>query len=337
MAKKPAFLFYSNDYFEGTRTMLPEERACYVDLMVYQHQHDYIPNDLRRMTMYCSGVTEATLQATLEAKFKLCEKGWYNEKLQDVMNDREEYVKHQSDNGIYGVFIKRLNNDKSIKNVSELKDFILNVYTKNKLIDDIKKNDNYEATLAALLEALLKHLEDENENEQEVNLNNNYNSSKSEKKSKKTNVIIPTEEQTQMFEQARKLYLGSKAGLQTELDNFVKKYPNEWEDVLPLLVQAITREKIDKEQKLKNNGFNQQWKNFSTWINNRCWEIEYPNVSQKEIESSTNQTENKKEDRTGYPLYSSMQVMPHLYPEGTESRCGYFVIKNGQCIKSGKC
>ena len=33
--------------------------------MVYQHQHDYIPNDLRRITMYCSGVSEATLKALL--------------------------------------------------------------------------------------------------------------------------------------------------------------------------------------------------------------------------------------------------------------------------------
>ena len=31
--KDPAFLFYSKDFYEGTRTMLPEERACYIDLM----------------------------------------------------------------------------------------------------------------------------------------------------------------------------------------------------------------------------------------------------------------------------------------------------------------
>ena len=36
--KDPAFLFYSKDFYEGTRTMLPEERACYIDLMIYQHQ-----------------------------------------------------------------------------------------------------------------------------------------------------------------------------------------------------------------------------------------------------------------------------------------------------------
>ena len=92
MAKDPAFLFYSKDFYEGTRTMLPEERACYIDLLIYQHQNGgFIPNDLKRVLMYCSGCNEATLQATLEAKFKLSDKGWVNEVLEKVMSDREEF------------------------------------------------------------------------------------------------------------------------------------------------------------------------------------------------------------------------------------------------------
>lgn len=350
MAKNPAFLFYSNDYFEGTRTMLPEERACYVDLMVYQHQHDYIPNDIKRIMMYCVGVSEATLIATLEAKFKLCEKGWYNEKLQEVMDRREEYVQHQSDNGTYGQFIKKMNKDKSIKNLTELKDFIENSYSKKRLIEDLKKNNDYETNLKALREALLKHSENENENENEDDIevgltktSNKSNGVKNSKNSKK--LIIPTESEQQMFDQARKFYLGSKRGLKTEFDNFVKKYPTEWRNILPLLLPAILREKVDKEQKLKNNGFNQQWKNFSTWINGRCWEIEYPNVSEKEVNElgisvTTNESGEQKvevkQDRSSFPLYSSMQVMPHVYPEGTESRCGYYVIKNKKCVRTKK-
>ena len=50
MSKDPAFLLYSKDFYEGTRMMLPEERACYVDLMIYQHQNGgFIPNDVRRI------------------------------------------------------------------------------------------------------------------------------------------------------------------------------------------------------------------------------------------------------------------------------------------------
>lgn len=156
---------------------------------------------------------------------------------------------------------------------------------------------------------------------------------------------MPTESEQQMFDQARKFYLGSKRGFKTEFDNFVKKYPTEWRNILPLLLPAILREKVDKEQKLKNNGFNQQWKNFSTWINGRCWEIEYPNVSEKEVNElgisvTTNESGEQKvevkQDRSSFPLYSSMQVMPHVYPEGTESRCGYYVIKNKECVRTKK-
>ena len=164
-------------------------------------------------------------------------------------------------------------------------------------------------------------------------------------KKEKKHIPIPTESEQQMFDQARKFYLGSKRGFKTEFDNFVKKYPTEWRNILPLLLPAILREKVDKEQKLKNNGFNQQWKNFSTWINGRCWEIEYPNVSEKEVNElgisvTTNESGEQKvevkQDRSSFPLYSSMQVMPHVYPEGTESRCGYYVIKNKKCVRTKK-
>jgi len=177
MAKRPAFLFYSNDFFEGTRTMLPEERACYVDLMVYQHQHDYIPNDIRRIAMYCTGISEATLKATLEAKFKLCENGWYNERLQEVMNDYEEYSNSQSKNGTYGQFIKKLNQDKSIKNLTELKEFIENVYTKKQLIEDLNINNDYKTNLEALLKRCLSMRV---ESESESNLTNSSNNTNSE-------------------------------------------------------------------------------------------------------------------------------------------------------------
>ena len=187
-------------------------------------------------------------------------------------------------------------------------------------------------------------LNDINSNNNTDTITTNDKKEKNTKKEKK-HIPMPTESEQQMFDQARKFYLGSKRGLKTEFDNFVKKYPTEWRNILPLLLPAILREKVDKEQKLKNNGFNQQWKNFSTWINGRCWEIEYPNVSEKEVNElgisvTTNESGEQKvevkQDRSSFPLYSSMKVMPHVYPEGTESRCGYYVIKNKECVRTKK-
>lgn len=158
MSKDPAFLFYSKDFYEATRTMLPKERACYIDLLIYQHQNEYIPNEIERISMYCSGIDEATLQATLQAKFKLCDKGWYNERLFEVIEQRKTFGEKQSDNGLIGQFFKKAKSSLPSKDYSKLKDFIYNVFTKEKLINELKINNNHEAMLQAMLKAMLKHL-----------------------------------------------------------------------------------------------------------------------------------------------------------------------------------
>ena len=160
--KDPAFLFYSNDFYEGTRLMLPKERACLIDLMIYQHQHGFIPNDPKRLTLYCSGIDEATLKATLKAKFKQTEEGWYNERLRSVVEDRAEYSHKQSINGRIGQVMKRA---KKLCNASEYKvfrDYFYNILGKEEALQALEKK---ETTLQGLLKASLKHLENVNVNE----------------------------------------------------------------------------------------------------------------------------------------------------------------------------
>jgi len=108
--------------------------------------------------MYCSGIDEATLQATLQAKFKLCDKGWYNERLFEVIEQRKAFGEKQSDNGLIGQFFKKAKSSLPSKDYSKLKDFIYNVFTKEKLINELKINNNHEAMLQAMLKAMLKHL-----------------------------------------------------------------------------------------------------------------------------------------------------------------------------------
>jgi len=89
MSKKdPAFLFYSQAFYEGTRMMLPEERACYIDLMIYQHQNGPIPLNTSRMHMYCTGVSNDLVNQVLNEKFKETDKGWVNEKMCEVVDER---------------------------------------------------------------------------------------------------------------------------------------------------------------------------------------------------------------------------------------------------------
>jgi hypothetical protein len=156
--KDPAFLFYSKDFYEGTRTMLPEERACYIDLMIYQHQNGPIPNDIRRMKQYCSGIDEATLKATLEAKFKATHEGWINERLQIVIDERNIYSSKQSQNGKIGQFYKKAKEVLTAKNYLEIRK-LYEYKTNDELLKEIEKFDlSNKASLKASLEGLLKHL-----------------------------------------------------------------------------------------------------------------------------------------------------------------------------------
>ena len=158
MSKDPAFLFYAKDFYEGTRMMLPEERACYIDLMIYQHQHGYIPNDTRRVLMYCSGIDEAMLVATLEAKFTQSDSGWFNEKLNLVINERKDFSNKQSINGSVGAFWKKVKGLLSPKEYVKIKEYYTSK-TNEEIHSEIVENDlKDEAKLQAKLQAMLKHL-----------------------------------------------------------------------------------------------------------------------------------------------------------------------------------
>ena len=163
MAKDPAFLFYSKDFYEGTRTMLPEERACYVDLLIYQHQHGPIPTDIKRVLLYCNGIAKATLIATLEAKFEATDKGYVNKKLCGVIEERAEFSNKQSINGTVGQFFKKAKGLLSGEKYATLKQSLSNK-TNKEIFDLVSGREINEAMLEAMLIALLKHLANGNAN-----------------------------------------------------------------------------------------------------------------------------------------------------------------------------
>lgn len=89
--------------------------------------------------------------------------------------------------------------------------------------------------------------------------------------------------QEQLFEDARKLYPGTKKGFKREYTNFIlrstKPVPNglkfNLEDILPILKQAIAYQIKYRDWCTRTNKWTPQWKNFQTWINNGCWEESY--------------------------------------------------------------
>lgn len=82
-----------------------------------------------------------------------------------------------------------------------------------------------------------------------------------------------------IFNSARKIYLGRKRGNDTEFANFAKKH-KDWREVLPILEPTI-RKQI--EARAASNGFVPEWKHFATWINQRCWEEEPAEITKSAI------------------------------------------------------
>ena len=74
-----------------------------------------------------------------------------------------------------------------------------------------------------------------------------------------------------IFDKARRLYPGTKRGLDTEFENYKRKH-KDWREVLPDLLPAIQLIEYDRDQKAKRKEFVPAWPHFQTWINQRRWE-----------------------------------------------------------------
>lgn len=86
--------------------------------------------------------------------------------------------------------------------------------------------------------------------------------------------------QAQVFDAFRKSYPGTKAGLGTEFKRLQKH--KDWREVLPTLLDKLNGQKAHREKMQAAGQFVPQWKNLSTWLNQRCWEEEYAPIEGQE-------------------------------------------------------
>ena len=73
-----------------------------------------------------------------------------------------------------------------------------------------------------------------------------------------------------VFDVFRKAYPGTKNGNEVEFSNFKKKNKN-WKEVLPELKALLDCIINQRSLKKSSGGFVAEWKNLSTWINQKCW------------------------------------------------------------------
>ncbi len=254
--------------------MLPEERACYIDLLIFQHQNnDFIPNDIKRVALFCSGCSEELVKTVLEAKFKLSLNGWQNEKLSEVIFERNSYKEIQSIKGQVGQFFKKMKFFLTKDEFEKFKKLTEN-QTFEEIFEEIKGIQLTKELAKAMLKAKLKHLEDENEIEIE-----NKDESIIDIKNKVGKKFSKEELDFDFF---RKQYPGVKGGLETEFKNFKKKAG--WEQILGELIPAIEREKQWRAEMKQAGQFVPEWQHLKTWINQSGWTKEFPAV---EIDGQT--------------------------------------------------
>ena len=108
--------------------------------------------------------------------------------------------------------------------------------------------------------------------ENKVNINKKIIKEKSPRSPKGEVDLVSLKDQFEIF---RKRYPGTKRGLDTEFNEFVKKYSGHVTEIVPLLLPALENLMRWREQAAKRGEFVPSFANLKTWINQRRWETEY--------------------------------------------------------------
>lgn len=85
-------------------------------------------------------------------------------------------------------------------------------------------------------------------------------------------VIEEVSLEEQIFEDFRRVYLGTKRGCKVEFENFKKKH-KDWKEVLPNLKPAYERQ-VEAKKSQRGSIDPRYEKHLQTYINQRCWEEE---------------------------------------------------------------
>jgi uncharacterized protein YdaU (DUF1376 family) len=95
VAKDPAFLFYSSDFYTGTAFMTDEQVGKYIRLLCLQHQHGHL--DASAMQKLCGGIADATILD----KFLLDSGGkYYNQRIDIEIDKRKKHSEKQTQNAL---------------------------------------------------------------------------------------------------------------------------------------------------------------------------------------------------------------------------------------------
>lgn len=111
--KDPAALVYIDKWTSSTSGMKAELRAWYFDLLLYQFDKGYIPNDVDEIAGICRvrpseyNLFRVLLKQMLKQKFSKTKEGNYENKIaKEIIKKRGIYKSKKSKSGVLGAFVR---------------------------------------------------------------------------------------------------------------------------------------------------------------------------------------------------------------------------------------
>ena len=144
--KDPAFLFYSNDFFQGCLMLENEEVGVYIRLLCIQHQHGKIP---KKRLGFLVGYGWDNFSDELKSKFMEDDNGMiFNARLEQEIQNRLYFIEKQRENGRKGGRPKKIKKPNESQTITQSR--IQTITPKKPLEDedvneDIIENKNIEA------------------------------------------------------------------------------------------------------------------------------------------------------------------------------------------------
>lgn len=137
MAKDPAFLFYSQDFYTGVATLNWEERGKFISILCLMHQKGRMSEETIRFLV-------GSVSDNLKTKFSIDAKGlWFNQRLEDETTKRNKFTESRRNNGFLGgrpkkekptgkpkQKLKVTHTPNRMENANEIEDEVLNEYKK---------------------------------------------------------------------------------------------------------------------------------------------------------------------------------------------------------------
>lgn len=259
--KSPSYQFYYKEWYISTRCFTRQQRDIYRELLDFSYDQNGLEDDLKVLYILINCRTKSEkvdLRDLLKKKFKKCEDGRLrNETLEKVRKEQDDYRAKRSEAGRAGAKAKNEGGNRK-------------VLPEANGVANGRQNTSSTSTSTSVLD---------------YSSNNHPPNPQGGKSPSSDQGGVPVKDEgasskiteaKELFDLARRAYPAQRNGLDSEWENFLKKYKKTYPDIIPRLLPAIEYQIAFRSWATKENKFAADWKGFRGWINNAYWNEEHP-------------------------------------------------------------